>query len=232
MRLSDPRLFRLASSGLGALALVALGLWHALPVILWHARFAHQLAGEGDGKRLYAAEWAALPLPAATWPELFAGSIALSAPLAAEALPACGRCATTCRLPLDNRGTLTLLDEQPPASFGEALDHFAPDAGDISLWRSVARNWRTIDALTDRVRVTPAPSESFRFAGAGSRGVVTIFDVDGSRRYLVYAYPTGDGAGRVIGVAGLERARFEGLLGGLRVQPEQADRAASCQAEE
>jgi hypothetical protein len=219
---------RLAWSG--AVALVLVGLWHALPVILWHGRFASQLAAEGDPERLHAKRWASLRRPSPAWAELFAGTIALRAPLAAEALPACGRCATACRLPLDNRGTLAVLDELPPASYDEALDHFAPDAGDISLLRSVARNWRTIDALTDRMRASFS-SESFRFAGSGSRGVVAVFRGDGTHRYVVYAYPPDGGAGRVIGVAGLERARFEGLLGGLHVQSEHAGRPSTCSPE-
>jgi len=208
--------------------LVLVGLWHALPVVLWHGRFASKLAAEGGAERLHAVRWTSLPRPSPAWAELFAGTIALRAPLAAEALPACGRCATACRLPLDNRGTLAVLDEEAPASYDEALDRFAPDAGDISLLRSVTSNWRTIDALTDRMRGALIPSEAFRYAGSGSRGVVMAFHADGVRRYVVYAYPPDGGAGRVIGVVGLERARFEGLLGGLHVQPGHAGRASTC----
>jgi hypothetical protein len=222
---------RLAWIGAGVVALLLVGLWHALPVLLWHGRFASQLASDGDAKRLTSERWASLPLPSPAWAELFAGTVALRAPLAAEALAACGRCATSCRLPLDNGGTLALLDEAPPVGYSEALDAFAPDSRDISLWRSIASNWRTIDALTDRVRARSTPSESFRFESTGSRGVVTIFHFDGVRRYLVYAYPHDSSTGRVIGIAGLERARFEGLLGGLRVQPEHAGRASSCSPE-
>lgn len=210
------------------LVLVLVGLWQALPVALWHGRFASKLAAEGDAERLHAMRWTSLPRPSPAWAELVAGTIALRAPLAAEALPACGRCATTCRLPLDNRGTLAVLDDQPPGSYDEALDRFAPDAGDISLLRSVASNWRTIDALTDRMRAALTPSETYRFAGRGSRGVVMAFHADGVRRYVVYAYPPDGDAGRVIGVTGLERARFEGVLGGLQVQPEHAGRASTC----
>jgi hypothetical protein len=223
-----PSRSRLAWLAAGASAIALAALWQTLPVILWHGRFADQLAAEGDAGRLRAERWSSLPRPPGAWAELFAGSVALRAPLAAEALPACGRCVAGCRLPLDNRGTLALLDDHAPETYGEALDDFAPDARDLSVLRSVARNWRTIDALTDRVRAVPAPSKSFRYEAVGSRGVVTAFEVDGVRRYVVYAYSWQNGHGRVIGVAGLERARFEGLLGGLLVEPERTERAAYC----
>lgn len=171
-----------------------------------------------------------MPPPPASWPELTSGIIALRAPLAAEALPACGRCTTQCRLPLDNRGTLAILDAPPPESYQEALDHFAPDSSDISLWRSVASNWKTIDGLTERVRHEGFLLDSFRFIAPGSRGVVTLFEVEDSRRYVVYAYAVDGNVARVIGVSGLSRERFAHVLGGLRVEPGATQRPSRCVA--
>ena len=210
---------------------VLVAAWHASPVALWHGRFAAQLAREGDAARLRSPTWSALPPPPRAWAELRIGAIALRAPLALEALPACGRCAGACRLPLDNRGTLAILDEPPPAGHGEVYDQFAPDAGDISLARPVWRNWRTIDALTDRVRSGSVPTRSFRFEAAESRGVVSQYRVDGVDRWVIYPYSRGGTAARVVGVAGLGRERFEGLLGSLRVEPEHRERGASCSTE-
>ncbi len=214
----------------GALALVvALGaLWHASPWLLWKLRFEAQLAAEGDARRLRSTLWTPRSAPVPEWPRLVSGDLSLRAPLAREALAACGRCATECRLPLDNRGTLGLFAERSSESYREALDRYAPDARDVSLWRSVASNWHTIDALTDRVRNATEPSASFRFESPGSRGVVTAFRVGGVPRFVVYAYAPDGSAARILGVAGLERARFAGVLGGLRIEPEHAQRASRC----
>lgn len=229
-RLSARALRATAIAG-ALLAGAALGLWHASPWLLWHLRFAAQFAAEGDPTRLHAESWSALPAPAPAWAELVSGEVSLRAPLAREALPACGRCATRCRLPLDNRGTLGIFDEQPPESYREALDRFAPDADEISLWRSVASNWRTIDGLTDRALAVSPPPRTFRFETSGSRGVVTAFRVDGVSRYVVYAYAPDGRAGRILGIAGLERSRFEGVLGSLRIDPDRHRRPSRCTPE-
>lgn len=199
-----------------------------MPVALWHARFADQLAREGDATRLHTVTWAALPRPSRDWPVLRSGALTIHAPLADVAMAACGRCDGVCRLPLDNRGTLALFDEGLPADYAVVFDHHAPDARDISLWRSVHRNWQTIDALADRTRALSPPPRSFRFEGRGARGVVTQFDVDGVTRYVVYAYSRGGAPARLIGVAGLRRERFEGVLGSLQIEPEFETRPSTC----
>ncbi len=203
-------------------------LWHALPVALWHARFADQLAREGDATRLHTVTWTGLPLPARDWPALRTGALTVHAPLADVAMPACARCDANCRLPLDNRGTLAVFDEGLPADYAVVFDRHAPDARDISLWRSVGRNWQTIDALTDRARARSTPPHSFRFEAGGARGVVTQFDVDGVTRYVVYAYSREGVPARLIGVTGLHRDRFEGVLGSLAIEPENDARRSTC----
>lgn len=213
---------------LGAAALLLLAAWHLSPLLLWHLRFEAALAAEGNPALLHTATFGALPGPDPGWPELTAGRITLRAPLAPEAFPACGRCGRECRLPLDNRGTVGIFDAPPPEDYGQALDRFAPDARDISPWRSVMRNWETIDALTDRLRAKGPRPRSFRFVAPGSRGVVMAFRVDGIDRFVVYPYAEDGSAARVIGVSGLGREHFERLLGGLRVDPEAAERPARC----
>jgi len=200
-------------------------------VLLWNLRFEAQLAAQGDASRLHARTLDAFPPADPRWDHLVSGRLALRAPLAAEARPACGRCETACRLPLANRGTVGIFEDPPPESHPDALDRFAPDADDIGPWRSVARNWRTIDALTDRVRAVPAPPRSFRFETPGSMGVVMAFQVDGVDRFVVYAYARDGTPARIVGVSGLARLPFERLLGTLRVEPERADRPARCTRE-
>jgi hypothetical protein len=231
--LSDRRRSQHRRLWIGALAAFAslAALWHASPVALWHCCFASQLAEEGDATRLHTVTWSGLPRPSRDWVLLRSGAITLRAPLAAEALPACGRCDVACRLPLDNRGTLALFDEGLPSEYELVFDRHAPDARDLSLLRSVNRNWRTIDALTDRARARSAPPQSFRFETARSRGVVTQFRVDDVTRYVVYAYSRQGSPARLIGVTGLGRERFEGLLGGLQIEPEHARRASTCSPE-
>ena len=210
--------------------LVALvGLWHASPWLLWRLRFEDELTALGDETRLRSERWSELPSPPDAWPRLVSGDLSLRAPFAREALPACGRCATQCRLPLANRGTLGVFDERSEETYGEALDRYAPDARDVTLWRSVASNWRTIDALADRVRALTPPNSTFRFETPGARGVVTAFRVDGVPRYVVYAYAHDGRAARIVGVAGLEEARFAALLGGLRIEPGGAERGSRCE---
>lgn len=213
---------------LGGAALGLGALWHVSPVLLWHLRFESQLAGQGDASRLHTTTLDAFPPPHPRWDRITSGRIALRAPLAPEARPACGRCATACRLPLSNRGTVGIFEDPPPESYEEALDRFAPDARDIDPWRSVARNWRTIDALTDRVRTPTPPPRSFRFETPASRGVVMAFHVDGVDRFVVYAYARDGTPARIVGVSGLGREHFERLLGGLRVEPDRAARPSRC----
>lgn len=208
------------------LALVAL--WHFSPVLLWHLRFEEQLAAQGAASRLHTPTLDTFPRPDPRWDPITSGRLALQAPLASEARSACGRCETACRLPLSNRGTVGIFEDPPPESHDEVLDRFAPDADDIGPWRRVARNWRTIDALTDRVRAVPAPPRSFRFETPSSKGVVIAFRVEGVDRFVVYAYALDGTPARMVGVSGLAREPFERLLGTLRVEPDQADRPAGC----
>lgn len=155
--------------------------------------------------------------------------LALRAPLAAGEHARCAECAVRCLLRLAGGGTLAIFDTPPPENYREALDLFAPDAGDLSLLRSVAGNWRTIDALTDRVRVRPPPPPSFRYVGDGSRGVVTEFVVAGTPRYVIYAYGRDDDRpARVLGLTGVSRDRLRAVLGDLRVDRDGRARSASC----
>jgi len=207
-------------------ALVAL--WHSSPVVLWHLRLEDQLRGQGDGTRVRSRLEEPQPGGGGGWSEIVTGELELRAPLAAGEHTRCGECAVRCLLRLAGGGTLAIFDTPPPESYREALDLFAPDAGDLSLLRSVAGNWRTIDALTDRVRVRPPPPPSFRYVGDGSRGVVTEFAVAGTPRYVVYAYGRDDRPARVLGLTGVSRDRLRAILGDLRVDRARRSRPTAC----
>lgn len=211
---------------MAAASLVAL--WHSSPVLLWHLRLEDQLRGEGDAARLQSPLERPGPGGGSGWSEVVTGELALRAPVAVEQRARCGECAVRCLLRLGGGGTLAILDAPPPESYREALDRFAPDADDLSLLRSVAGNWRTIDALTDRVRARPPPPPSFRYVAEGSRGVVTEFVVGGISRYVIYAYGDDDLPARVIGLTGVSRGRLRAVLGDLRVDRDRRPRPASC----
>ena len=129
----------------------------------------------------------------------------------------CGECASHCLLRLEDTGTLVIFDAPPDQGYGDSLDQFAPDADDISLMRTVARNWQTIDALTDRARVSSEVPKSFRFATPTAVGIVTSFRVQGVPRFVVYAYAPSGEAARVIGITGVEQTTLDQILGGLRI---------------
>jgi hypothetical protein len=204
------------------------GLWHASPVLLWNLRLEDQLRRQGDPARLRSPRERLATGVRAGWSQVVTGEIALRAPVAAPERARCRECAERCRLRLAGGGTLAIFDSPPPESYREMLDRFAPDAADLSLLRSVAANWRTIDALTDRVRVTPAPPPSFRFAAEGSQGVVTEFQVGETLRYVIYAYGHDGFPARVVGLTGIKREQLLAVLGELRVEGDQRERSAVC----
>lgn len=215
--------------GAGLLAgALLLALWHGSPVLLWQLRLESQLRGQGDAARLRSAVERTVPGGGASWSGIATGELALRAPLASEERARCGACAVKCRLQLIEGGTLAIFDAPPPEDYREALDRFAPDARDVSLLRSVPSNWRTIDALTDRVRAISPPPRSFRFYAERSRGVVTAFSVAGTPRYVVYAYGEDELPARIVGLTGVSRDVLLAVLGELRVERDRHGRPASC----
>jgi pimeloyl-ACP methyl ester carboxylesterase len=201
---------------LSAATLAALVI-HALPLLLWHLSFERELGALGHPERLHAVTRSGLPPAPAEWIELRVDNFSLRAPLAENQRMRCGECASHCLLRFENTGTLAVFDGPPEWSYGDALDRFAPDAGDLSLMRTVSRNWQTIDALTDRARIEGDVPASFRFATPTSAGVVTAFRVQNVPRFVVYAYAPSGEAARVIGIAGVEQSTLEQILGSLRI---------------
>ncbi|HEY5657312.1 MAG TPA: alpha/beta fold hydrolase [Myxococcota bacterium] len=201
---------------LAATAVVAL-LIHALPLLLWHLRFEQELGELGHPERLHSVTRSDFPPAPALWTELRVDNLSLRAPLGANQLMRCGECASRCVLRLQDTGTLAIFDGPPELGYGDALDKYAPDARDLSLLRTVARNWETIDALTDRARTSAEVPESFRFTAPAAAGIVTAFRVQGVPRFVVYAYAPSGEPTRVIGVAGVERPMLEQILGSLRI---------------
>jgi pimeloyl-ACP methyl ester carboxylesterase len=201
---------------LSAAVLAAL-LIHALPLLLWHFSFERELEALGHPERLRAVTRSNLPTAPAEWIELRVDNFSLRAPLGENQHMRCGECASHCLLRFEDTGTLAIFDAPPDQGYGDALDRFAPDSRDLSLMRSVARNWQTIDALTDRARVSGEVPESFRFTTPTAVGVVTAFRVQGVPRFVVYAYAPSGEAARVIGIAGVEQPTLEQILGGLRI---------------
>jgi hypothetical protein len=203
---------------LALLAAAAIGAWHLSPVALWHLRFEHELSQRGDGGRLRTPSRSPGVAPDG-WSGLRVANVSLRLPLRPEDRPLCATCSRGCVLRLAPGGTVAVFDAPPPESLGEALDLFAPSADDLSILRSVARNWQTIDALTERALQTSTPPTAFRFETAGSRGVVTGFEVNGLRRYVVYAYAHAGDPTRVLGVTGVSEADLDRILGSVRVSP-------------
>ncbi len=200
------------ATGVAILALA----WQVSPVALWHTHFEQELSEIGDGERIHTPMRTRRSAPAA-WAELRVANLSLRIPLGAADHRHCAACDQGCVLPLEGGGTVAVFDAPPPESLGETLDQFAPDAADLSIFRSVARNWQTIDALTDRVRAPGALPTAHRFQSPESRGAVTSFLVDGVARYVVYAYAPGGDATRVLGVTGVSDEDFDRILGSLRV---------------
>ena len=211
-----------------AAAVAIIALWHSSPVLLWHLRLEDQLGSHGNAERQHSPLERTSAGGGIGWTEIVSGEISLRAPVMVEERGQCSECAIKCRLPLVDGGILAIFDAPPPESYAEALDGFAPDSDDITWLRSVPANWRTIDALTDRVRVRPPPPPSFRYLAEGSRGVVTEFVVAGPPRYVIYAYGDDERPARVIGLTGVSRVRLRTILGELRVEPERLGRASSC----
>lgn len=192
-------------------------LLQALPLLLWHLRFERQLGALGHPERLRAERWADLSPAPAGWTTLRVDNLALRIPLPENERVRCRECATRCVLRLEESGTLGIFDAPENQGYDDLLDYLAPDSGDLSLLRSIARNWQTIDALTDRARNRSEPPASFRFETRTAKGVVTAFHVNGVHRFVVHAFsPSGEPA-RVFGLAGIDRPTFERVLGGARV---------------
>jgi pimeloyl-ACP methyl ester carboxylesterase len=184
--LSRPRWFiaALSAAAIGALLI------HALPLLLWHFSFEQELEALGHPERLRALTRSDLPTAPIEWTELRVDNFSLRAPLGENQRMRCGECASHCLLRLEDTGTLAIFDGPPEQGYGDALDRFAPDASDLSL---------------------------FRFATPTAVGIVTAFRVQGVPRFVAYAYaPSGEPA-RVIGIAGVERPTLEQILGGLRI---------------
>ena len=212
---------------MGAVILALLALWHASPVLLWHLRFADELGREPHGERLEAEVRDALPAAPPGWTELHVEGLTIRAPLRGDQHARCALCDVRCVLALDGAGTLAIFDGPPDESYGEALDRFAPDEGDVSLLRSVARNWQTIDALTDRVRAPGRLPATWRYRGAGSRGVVSAFHPESGSRWMVYAYADDGRPARMVGVSGISEATFTRILASVDVRDD-SGRGAGC----
>jgi len=209
-------------------------LLHALPVLLWHLRFERELAALAGAARLHTPTRGALPTAPPAWRELRIDDFALRVPLAENQLQRCGECGVRCLLRLEGAGSLAVLDSPVDEDYDSALDLFAPDAGDLSVANSVARNWQIIDALTDRARNPVGGPSSFRFATATAKGIVTEFEVDGVRRYVVYPYAVSGEPGRMFGMADVTPAVLDAVLGSLafgnasKAPDAPPVRAASC----
>jgi triacylglycerol lipase len=212
-----------------AVAALAL-LLHALPLLLWRLHFERELADLAGSERLHTPLRGELPVAPAGWTELHVDNFALRAPLASNQLQRCVECGVRCLLRLEGAGSLAVLDSAADEDYEGALNVFAPDADDISLFHSVARNWDVIDALTNRARNSIQEPSSFRFETASAKGIVTEFHVDGVYRYVVYPYAPSGAPGRMFGLAGVAPAVLDAVLGSLSVGTSAPARFASCGA--
>ena len=201
---------------------------HASPVVLWHLRFENALAAVGPRERLFSKTRETRSTPRGHWDALSVGNLQVHLPLADGERARCEACAQKCRLALDAGGMFAVFDGPLPETWTEARDRFAPDARDISVLRSRAANWRTIDALTDRLRNRQAPPSSFRYEAPGSRGIVTLFHVSGAERLVVYAYGANEAKARVLGIVNTAPEDVARILGSLVVDDGDARAGGRC----
>lgn len=205
------------AAGLVALGILAVGLWQARPVLVWHLTVAPEIERLGLSDRLHPSTETGLPAPDPGWPRLRVGRLDLRAPLAAEQLGRCGSCAQGCRLELEGgSGWLAIFNSGLPGH-ARAVATFAPSALDVSIWRRRAENWRTIHSLASRATGSTPPLEAFRFDTPTSLGIVTRVESRDTERFVVYVFGPDGGPGGVLAVsrAGLPIVRR--ILGGLAV---------------
>ncbi|MFQ5418478.1 MAG: hypothetical protein ACE5FL_15735 [Myxococcota bacterium] len=210
---SEGRIRRIAVLLLGLAAFTAFAL-HLRPLAVWRFNVAPQLAEEPNALRMNVDTVDEFPAAPADWTTLAVDDFQLKAPIVGDQLVHCTECAAGCALHIDG-GKLAVFDRAMAESYREALDRFAPDEDDLSLFRSAARNWRSIHALVGRVHSTSALPESFRFAAPGSHGVVTVHTQHDTQRYVVYAYSPMGRPARVLVLSGLSRRDLHRALGSL-----------------
>jgi hypothetical protein len=204
---------RLALAAAGAL-LVAAALWHARPVLVWHITVAPELRVSPRADRLHVPTLEDFPEVPADWGRFELAGFSLRAPIREDRAQACAPCAKTCALEL-SRGRLTLFDSSLPESYDAALAQFAPSADDVSIFRSSANNWRTIESLASRVSVRNDLPETFRFRAAASQGIVSRFESLGKERFVIYAYTLEGRPARVLALSRTGASRVHQILGGL-----------------
>lgn len=205
------------AAGILALGVLAAGLWHARPVLVWHLTVAPEIEhmGRGDRVRLYTD--ALLPAPDLAWPRLHVGRISLRAPLAGGQFELCRGCADGCHLELgEGGGRLAFFDSALPP-YPRAVATFAPSADDVSIWRGRLANWRSVHALAARAMGSTPPPEAFRFDAAASRGIVSRLVSLGTERFVVYAFAPDGTPGGVLAVSRVSLAVLRRVLGGLVV---------------
>lgn len=202
--------------------------WHTSPVWLWHLRLESQLRSEGRAEWLHAETRRALPTPDEAWSTLRVGNLRARLPLGESERHRCGECALHCILRLEGGGTFAVFDAPPPESHEEILDLLAPDSGDLSVFRSVEANWKTIDGLTDRVRFRGRLPATFRFEAEGSRGLVSLLSAGGSHRFVIHAYSAHGTPTRLLGLTGVPEALIDPVLAGIAVGEETGPATGAC----
>ena len=206
------RLPRIVVTSLAGFAL----LWHVLPVLVWHAHVRPVLASAPNAHRLRVPHSADFERPAPGWTRHDFAGVELFAPLEGAGDTGCGDVPDLCQRAIPG-GKLSIARRPPGESHAEMVNLRAPDERDLSIMRSAAANWATIRALRDRVTTSRARLESWRYSAHGSRGVVAETDRSGRIRYVVVAYPHGEGEPRMIGIVGGEREIVLRIIGSIRL---------------
>ena len=190
------------------LAALVMLLLHVRPLLVWHFTLRPQIDERGAQDRIQASIETDLPAADAGWPRISVGRMTLLAPLAAGQIERCGECDGSCLLMLAE-GQLAIIGGNLPASYEFAVLEHAPSEGDLSILRSSAANWRTVEALASRGLLPTTTHETFRYQSTGSRGIVARVVSEGIERFVVYPYESDGGPGLVFGISrtGPELAR-------------------------
>jgi len=190
------------------LAALVMLLLHVRPLLVWHFTLRPQVDERGRQDRIQVSIETDLPAADAAWPRIAVGRMTLLAPLAVGQVERCGECDGSCLLILEE-GQLAIIGGHLPNSYEVAVLQYAPSERDLSILRSSAANWRTVEALVSRGILPTTTLETFRYQSTSSRGIVARVVSESIERFVVYPYEPDGGPGHVFGISrtGPELAR-------------------------
>lgn len=209
------RLLWIGVLALGALALLGL---HLRPLLVWRFDVRPRIEAAGALERIERRSERLIPRDESAWPRLVVGNTSLRAPFDPRSLHRCIACDPMCSIPLEGGGLLSVIRGKPPADFESALLEFAPAPQDLSVLRSPAANWSTLEGIATIGLLPTLWLERIDFETPSVRGILTRVEGSGPapealgapvERFIFYCYARSGEPGRVIGISrsGPELAR-------------------------